>query len=108
MPIEPELLEWIRAEVLRLVGASTEFSPSIGFWTSPSGEVFRDDMLPIQVVVTSGSESEGWFTRLAGELTIKLEQQSIFLIAQSVRVIESTPSMPANSNGKGEHNEQGI
>lgn len=87
---QPAWLDWAQREFLHYAGGLTRFQCAIGFWIDPSGRVYRDVVIPFQVVAPIGQKTEDWFISRAGEMAVMLGEQQIFLIAQTVWRMEST------------------
>jgi len=84
-----------RAEqaILQQAGGLTRLSPGVGFWVGPTLKVFRDRVVPIQVVVPYDRVSEDWFAYWAIETAGLLEQHRIFIFAQRVWLVDALPPL---------------
>jgi hypothetical protein len=87
--MQEKRLEWILDRINSFAGGLTIFPFVIGFWVDARNKVIQDLLMLVQVVVVTDPVAEVFFTRLASELAVILEQQQIFIIAQPVHVVES-------------------
>src|SRR5690242_12775401 len=79
--MQPERLRTAVGEALRFSGGLTRHYPGIGFWLGPD-RVYRDLVLPIQVVTPAGSEADTLFLNWSITMAGLLEQHQIFLFSQ--------------------------
>lgn len=86
-------LNWVQREILRYTGGLTRFPPGTGYWVDHTAKIFRDQVMPIQVVTSADPEVEAWFAHQAAEMAVVLQQQQIFLFAQPIWRLEP----PSNS-----------
>ncbi len=97
--IQPVDMHWAQMEILHYASGLTRFSPCIGFWIE-NPKVYRDLILPIQVALPPGPEAEAWFVRHASKMASVFEQKQIFLLAQSVSILEfSLEQLPVKLGG---------
>lgn len=87
--MESERLEHVLSGLLQHAGGLTQHAPSFGYWCNSGGRIFQDRMLPIQVVVPSHQEADIWFVEWLLDTTVRLEQEEIFYLIQSVCLLES-------------------
>ena len=86
-PMDPQRLEWALDMLLKRFGGLTRYQPGVGFWVGPAQKVFRDSVLPVLVVAPAGPETSAWFSTLAANLAVLLEQSEIFLFALPVLLV---------------------
>jgi hypothetical protein len=80
--VPKEQVNWVLSRIVRYAGGLTKHAPGVGLWVSPSAQVIRDQVLPIQIVVPPSQEAEHWFTCFAAEVAVVFEQECIFMVAQ--------------------------
>ena len=85
--IEPAQLAEVRRELTERFGGVTAYqrAPATGLWRGPDGDVDRDDMIMVEVVVEKFDRE--WWTRYRHELERRFEQESIHARALSVERI---------------------
>lgn len=101
-PLPPRFVQRIGERVARYTGGFTLLSPSVGMWIDADGEVCRDLVSPLLAVAAAGPESERFFTRLAADLAMELQQREVFVhsIAAEVAAPDVTPATTPITNNR--------
>jgi hypothetical protein len=90
-----------RDQITRFAGGYTLLPPSDGLWVGPRADVYQDRVLPILVVARAGQTSEQFFAALALQLANMFGQETIFIHATPVRVVEVGRSTVQTVAGEG-------
>jgi hypothetical protein len=79
--IEDSLFAETRRELIEAFGGVTAYTraPAQGAWTSPEGQVERDDVVMVEVV--SGAFDREWWRSFAATLATRFAQESIHVRA---------------------------
>jgi hypothetical protein len=59
----------------------------MGSWTCQASRVYRDLVLPVQVVAPLASETDDWFADLAAQMALVLDQRAVFIFCQPVYLV---------------------
>ena|SRR5690348_8894887 len=95
-PIEPALLDKVQDEIVTAIGGLTRYAPGVGVWRNPMGHVYRDLVLPIQILVPDDAEMQSWIVQQIAKMAALLEQEQIFVFAQVVWLLKAEPLLNVN------------
>lgn len=86
-PMPQPRLSWVQAQILHFARGLTTLFPGTGFWVNHA-ELYKDRILPVQVVTPTDPEADDRFARLVVDMTLVMKQEQIFLFAQPVLLLE--------------------
>jgi hypothetical protein len=70
------------AKVRAIAGGLTVLRPSVGYWTSPAGDIVRERMIPVRVACTEEQ------ARAIGAMTLRYyDQEAVMLCRVSDKVV---------------------
>jgi hypothetical protein len=86
-PFSKDLVTQVRQELTDLFGGVTLYlrSPAVGAWEREPGEVCRDDVILVEVIVDSTDAA--WWTAYREELELRFRQDRILIRATDVDVL---------------------
>jgi hypothetical protein len=82
--MQRDRLHRVQHEALCYAGGLTKQHPGVGFWVAPTSKVYRDLVLPLQILAPTTPETESWFLRWAAEAAFLLEQHRLFCFSQPI------------------------
>src|SRR5689334_752580 len=76
-PIEPALLDKVQDEIVTAVGGLTRYAPGVGLWIDPTATLYRDLVMPIQVLAPDDVETRALIVQQIAKMAALLEQKQI-------------------------------